>query len=42
MQQVGLQGVDSFVTYACNRRICLLEFFILKESNEKMGIDRPK
>ena len=31
MQQVGLQGVDLFVTYSCNRRICLLEFFILKK-----------
>ena len=37
MQLVGLQGVDLFVTYVCNRRICLLEFFIRKKSNEKNG-----
>ena len=42
MQQVGLQGVDLFVTYACNRRICLLEFFSLKKSNEKNGHRQAK
>ena len=42
MQLVGLQGVDLFVTYVCNRRICLLEFFILKKSNEKNGHRQAK
>ena len=42
MQQVGLQGVDLFVRYACNRQICLLEFFILKKSNEKNGHRQAK
>ena len=42
MQLVGLQGVDLFVTYVCNSRICLLEFFILKKSNEKNGQRQAK
>ena len=33
----SLVGVDLFVTYSCNRRICLFEFFILVKSNEKNG-----